>query len=75
MLDWIRLINYTGADEHGNQPVQKRAKRRPQRHGASSWTTATATAVPAKRTGIQLCTLQLRSLWSTLSQKAHPRAC
>ena len=75
MLDWIRYILYTGADEHGNQPVLNRTSGRHLHQGGSSWTTTPAAAVPAQRTGTQPCTHHLRCLWSNLSPKAHPWAC
>ena len=74
MHDWIRYKNYTGADEHGNQPEQNRTTGRPVQQGGSSRTTTLSAVVPAQRAGIHNCTLQLRSLWSTPSLKAHPRA-
>ena len=75
MFDWIAHILFTGADEHGNQPVQNITKECHQRQGAPSWRTAPAAAVPAQRTGTQPCTLQFRSLWSNFSPEAHPTAC
>ena len=75
MFDWVPYIRFTGADEHGNQPVPNKTKGHHQRQAASSWTTAPAAAVPAQRTGTQPCTLQLRSLWSNPSPEAHPTAC
>ena len=69
------MIGYeTGADEHGNQNEQNRTTGRPLRQGGASRTTAPAAAVPAGRTGVQPYTLQFRSLWSTFSLDAHPRA-
>ena len=65
MHDGIRCMLYTSAHEHGNQRVQIKTTGRPLRQGGSSGTTAPAAVFPPKKTGIQPCTLQLRSLWST----------
>ena len=75
ILDWIRYILHTSADEHGNQPVQNKMTGPHLRQGGSSWTTTPAAAVPAQRTGIQPCMPQLRSLWSSPSPKAYATAC
>ena len=75
MFDWIRYILYTGADEHEDQPVQNKTTGSHLHQCSSSWTTAPAAAVPAQGTGIQPCTLQLRSLWFNPSPKADPTAC
>ena len=74
MHDWRRYIPFTGADEHGNQPVQNGTTGRPLRQGGSSRTIAPAAVVRAQRTGTQPCTIHLRSLWSNPSAKAQPRA-
>ena len=75
MFVWIRYILSTGADEHGNQPVQNKTTGPHLRQGSSLWTAAPVATVPVQRFGAQPCTLQFRSLWSNPSPKAHPRAC
>ena len=72
--DWTRYTLYAGADKHGSQPVQNRTTGLHLRQSGPSWTTAPPAAVPAQMTGTQPFTRQLRSLWSTLSLKAHPTA-
>ena len=75
MLDWLRYILYTGANERGNQPAQNRMTGRQLRQGGSSWTTASTAAVPAQRIGTQPGTPQTRSPWSIPSPAAQPRVC
>ena len=73
MLDWLRYILYTGADECENQPAQNRRTGCHLYQGGSSWMTAPAAAVHAQRTGTQLGTPQPRSPGFNPSPAAHPR--
>ena len=75
MLDWLRYILYTGADQRGNQHVPNKMKGCHLRQGGSSWTTAPAAAVPAQTTGTQPGTPQPRSPWFNPSRAARPIVC
>ena len=69
MLDWLRYIFYTGADERENLPEKNRMTGSHLRQGGSSWTTPPAAAVPAQRTGTQPDPPQPRSPGPTLLQQ------
>ena len=72
--DWIRYILYTGADEHGNLPVQTRLTGSPLRQGGFACATAPAAAVSAQGAGIQPACFNFAPSGPT-SLETHPRAC
>ena len=72
---WLDTIYTLDRWWRARKPACAEQDRTSLRQGGSSWTTVPTAAVPAQKTGNQLCTLQLRFLWSTAALIFHPRPC